>query len=74
MSDRIMNSRKMRRRLAPGEKYEMFVSGAHRAGHPARGCREVGRGPLHHGARVPDREAGGAGRAQITRSSAAQTN
>src|SRR5260370_18617006 len=26
MSDRIMNSRKMRRRLAPSEKYEMFVS------------------------------------------------
>jgi len=26
MSDRIMNSRKTRRRLAPSEKYEMFVS------------------------------------------------
>lgn len=26
MSDRIMNSRKTRRRLAPSEKYEIFVS------------------------------------------------
>ena len=26
MSDRIMNSQKTRRRLAPSEKYEMFVS------------------------------------------------
>ena len=26
MSDRIMNSRRTRRRLAPGEKYEIFVS------------------------------------------------
>jgi transposase-like protein len=26
MSDRIMNSRKARRRLAPSEKYEIFVS------------------------------------------------
>ncbi len=26
MSDRIMNSRKTRRRLAPSEKYELFVS------------------------------------------------
>jgi len=25
MSDRIMNSRKTRRRLAPSEKYELFV-------------------------------------------------
>ena len=58
MSDRIMNSRKTRRRLAPSEKYEMFVSVLTGQATQREAVAQVGRGPLHRGARVPDRETG----------------
>lgn len=57
---RMPNKRK--RRLSPSEKYELRV-GADRAGDAAGGRRQVRRGPLDGRARVPDRQAGRAGRA-----------
>ncbi len=46
--------------------------GAHRAGHAAGGRGEVGRGSLYGGARLPDRQAGGAGCAGVLGAGAAR--
>jgi hypothetical protein len=42
MSDPSVNSGKPRRRLSPGEKYQLVCGGAHRAGRAAGGCGQVG--------------------------------
>ncbi len=62
MSDRMMNSRKERCRLAPSEKYEMFVSALTRQAKREAAVKwKVRRSTVMHVCR--DREAGRAGRA-----------
>jgi len=54
-------ARKPRKRLAPSEKYEVFVQVLTQQATQREAAGEARRGPVHGGAHLPDRQAGRAG-------------